>query len=793
MGLGTKKISPTLSSHRPSAANPPIAASDTLRARTRTTIKGIVQGVGFRPFVYQLARSLDLAGWVRNTSEGVIVETEGEQQRLDEFLRLVREKAPPAAEITDVTAQAMPMTGERGFTILASAGDELPEPVIPADIATCVDCAREVADAADRRFHYPFTNCTNCGPRFTIIRGIPYDRPNTTMSVFCMCPDCQREYDDPGDRRFHAQPNACPRCGPRVALDGVVATGADSAEPVASAGRLLRDGLTVAVKGLGGFHLACDARNAQAVRELRRRKGRSQKPFALMVRDLAEANRLCVINHAEQKLLESPQRPIVLLRAQVGNGIAAEVAPKNIYLGLMLPYTPLHRLLLDSAPPALVMTSGNLAEEPICHTNDEAKAKLGGIADHFLTHDRDIHLPCDDSVARVFAGQPVLIRRSRGYVPRAVALPFDSPQVLAVGAEERNTFCMLVGDRAVISQHVGDLDNVETLDYFERSIEHLGRLFRWQPGVIAHDLHPEYLSTKYALARADCRLIGVQHHHAHAVSVMADAGVEGPVLAASLDGAGYGPDGAIWGGEFLLARFTDFERVAHLAYVAMPGGAAAIRRPGRMALAYLRHAYGGEAERIGLDLMPQVDARDAKAALAQAERGFNSPMTSSMGRLFDAVSALLGICTETTYTGQPAVELEMAASLETTHGGARTSPYGLIVNTASRPWQIDPAPIIRGVVDDIRAGIGPGAIAARFHHTIAALIAEVCAMMSQETGLARVVLGGGVFQNAYLVELLKQMLLQRGLMPVLHSQVPPNDGGLALGQAVIAAALAKAQ
>ena len=776
-----------------------------LRARTRTTVKGIVQGVGFRPFVYQLARSLGLGGWVRNTSEGVIIEAEGEREQVDEFLRLLREKAPPVAEITAVSAQGMAPTGERDFAILSSAGDEPPEPVIPAEIATCADCEREVGDAADRRFHYPFTNCTNCGPRFTIIRGIPYDRPNTTMSVFRMCPECQREYDDPADRRFHAQPNACPRCGPRVELDGRAGEGRDPAEPVMRAGRLLREGRIVAVKGLGGFHLACDARNGQALRELRRRKGRSEKPFALMVRDLAQAQQLCLINDEERKLLESPQRPIVLLRARPESGIADEVAPANLYLGLMLPYTPLHHLLFEAAPPALVMTSGNLAEEPICHTNQGAALKLGAIADHILAHDRDIHLPCDDSVARVVGGRPMLIRRSRGYVPRAIALPGAAPPVLAVGGEERNTFCMLIGDRAVLSPHIGDLDNVETLDYFERAIEHLGMLFRWHPKVIAHDLHPEYLSTKYAMTRADCRLVGVQHHHAHAASVMADAGVEGPVLAASLDGAGYGTDGAIWGGEFLVASLTGFERMAHLAYVPMPGGAAAVRRPGRMALAYLVRAYGDEAQRLGRELMPHLDGREAKVAGLQAARGLNSPKTSSMGRLFDAVSALLGICDEMTYSGQPAVELEMAAreccaeqrggvlARAGAPGRSPTPAYDFEIDASVRPWQIDPAPIVRAVVHDIRAGVDRAEIAARFHHAVAALIAEACAAMARETGLSQVALGGGVFQNAYLLELLLEMLPRRGLAPLVHAQAPPNDGGVALGQAVVAAAMEKAR
>ncbi|UCH35175.1 MAG: carbamoyltransferase HypF [Armatimonadota bacterium] len=756
-----------------------------MRARTRTVVKGIVQGVGFRPFVYQLARRLDLTGWVRNTSDGVIIEIEGERERLDEFLRLLRDNAPPASDITSVSAQDLPPEGERDFSIITSDGEERPEPVIPADIATCADCAREVGEETDRRFHYPFTNCTNCGPRFTIIQGIPYDRPKTTMSVFRMCSDCQHEYDAPTDRRFHAQPNACSRCGPRAALDGNTPAGADPAEPILHAGRLLAEGRIVAVKGLGGFHLACDARNADAVRALRQRKGRSQKPFALMVRDVAEAERLCFINDAQRRLLQSLQRPIVILRERPGGDIAREVAPSNLYLGLMLPYTPLHQMLFESAPPALVMTSGNLAEEPICHTNEQARSKLAGIADHFLTHDRDIHLPCDDSVARIVAGKPMLIRRSRGYVPRAIALPSDAPPVLAVGGEERNTFCMLVGDHAVLSQHIGDLDKVETLDYLEWSIEHLGELFRWRPEIVAYDLHPEYLSAKYALARTECKLVGVQHHHAHAASVMADCGVEGPVLAASLDGAGYGTDGAIWGGEFLLARLTDFERMAHLAYVPMPGGAAAVRRPGRMALAYLLRAYGDEGERAALDLTPHLDAQETRAAALQAHRGFNSPMTSSMGRLFDAVSALLGICTEATYTGQPAVELEMAAA----DVDSPQEAYRFEIDTSARPWQIDPTTIVRGVVDDIRRGAPPAEIAARFHHTVAALISEVCELMSRETGLTQVALGGGVFQNAYLLELLLKTLPTRGLEPLIHSQAPTNDGGLSLGQAVIAAAI----
>ncbi len=769
-----------------------------------------MQGVGFRPFVYQLARSLDLGGWVRNTSRGVVIEAEGERERIDEFLRRLREQAPPAAEISELRARDIPPLGEREFTIHTSAAAELPQPVIPADIATCADCRREVGDPADRRFHYPFTNCTNCGPRFTIIRGIPYDRPHTTMAVFGMCADCQREYDDPGDRRFHAQPNACPRCGPRAALrqaqdrpcegqkgrpepgrgaalDGEPGTREDPAAPIFRAGELLGAGSIVAVKGLGGFHLACDARDAGAVLTLRQRKGRSGKPFALMVRDMAEAQRLCFVNEAERRLLESPQRPIVLLRERPDSGIAGEVAPRNLSLGLMLPYTPLHALLFRRSPPALVMTSGNLAEEPLCYTNDEARSKLAGIADHFLTHDRDIHLPCDDSVARVVRGEPMLIRRSRGHVPRAIALRESAPPVLAVGGEERNTFCMLVGDRAVMSQHIGDLDNVETLDYLERSIEHLGRLFRWRPEVIAYDLHPEYLSTKYARARRDARLIGVQHHHAHAASVMADVGIEGPVVAACLDGAGYGGDGAMWGGEFLVADMRGFERMAHLAYVRMPGGAAAVRRPARMALAHLMRAYPDDAARIALSLMPHLDEREATIALTQAARGFNSPQTSSMGRLFDAVAALLGICSEQTYTGQPAVELEMAAT-EWRTAALGCAPYELTIDRSTRPWQIDPAPIIRGVVDDMRAGVDRARIAARFHHTVAALIVQVCELMAQATGLTQVALGGGVFQNAYLLELLCDSLPQRGLQPLMHRQVPTNDGGLALGQAVIAAA-----
>ena len=750
-----------------------------MTARRRALVHGTVQGVGFRPFVFQLAHRLGLAGWVLNAPEGVTIEVEGERDRLDEFVRRLSADAPPLARIVELHVEEIEPSGETAFSIRTSEGAARPRPVIPADVATCGDCAREVGDPADRRHRYPFTNCTNCGPRYTIVRRIPYDRPNTTMSAFTMCAACLAEYEDPMNRRFHAQPNACPDCGPWLALDGE-----DRVDTEAALRRVagyLEAGGIVAIKGLGGFHLACDARSDAAVRLLRERKGRGLKPFAIMVRDLEEARRVCQVGALDEQLLSSAERPIVIMPRRSG-GVSPEIAPNNKTLGVLLPYTPLHQLLLEHAPPALVMTSGNLAEEPIAYRSDEAREKLGHIADHFLTHNREIHLPCDDSVARIADGAPMLLRRARGYVPRPIELDSQAPAVLACGGEQKNTICLLVGKQAVLSQHIGDLDNVETLDYFERVVRHFEALLEFEPEIVAHDLHPEYLSTKWAKALEGVpRLVGVQHHHAHMASVMAENNLRGQVIAATFDGTGFGLDGAIWGGEFLVGDRAAFQRAAHLRYLRLPGGGSAIERPARMALSYLIECFGQQAQEKAARLL-SLSERDVETITRVIERGVNSPWTSSMGRLFDAVSALLGICDRVTYEGQAAVELENVAD------PAETGAYGFETLPGEDGMEIDVRPAVRGVVADLEAGVPRERIAARFHETVARMTVEVCRRLADEMGLTRVMVTGGVAQNRLLLERALAGLRRVGLEPYLNRQVPCNDGGLSFGQAVVAAA-----
>jgi len=751
-----------------------------MTARRRALVRGTVQGVGFRPFVFQLARRLGLAGCVLNAPEGVTIEVEGSPDRLDEFERRLRTEAPPLARIVEVRVETVQPTGETGFAIRSSDGAAAPRPVIPADVATCANCRREIADPEDRRCGYPFTNCVNCGPRYTIVREIPYDRPHTTMQVFRMCPACRAEYEDPTNRRFHAQPNACPDCGPRLALDGDDQVSAQAA--LAQVGERLAAGEIVAIKGLGGFHLACDARSDAAVRLLRERKGRGLKPFAIMVRDLEEARRVCRVGDLDARLLASPESPIVIMPRRPEGGVSAEAAPGNTTLGLLLPYTPLHHLLFEHAPPALVMTSGNLAEEPIAYRNEEAIERLGHIADHFLTHNRDIHLPCDDSVARIADGGPLLLRRARGYVPRPIELGFEAPPVLACGGEQKNTICILSGSQAVLSQHIGDLDNVETLDYFERVVRHFEALFEFAPEIVAHDLHPEYLSTKWAKGMQGVRLEAVQHHHAHMAGVMADNGLEGEVIAVTFDGTGYGVDGAVWGGEFLVGGRAAFRRAAHLRYLRLPGAAAAIESPARMALAYLHECFGEEAGEKAERLLPGLAEGEADVVRRLIERGVNSPWTSSMGRLFDAVSALLGVCRHVTYEGQAAIELEMIAD------PAETGAYDFDAAPGEDGLEIDVRPAVAGVVEDAEAGVPRERIAARFHETVARMTTAVCRRLADETGLERVMVTGGVAQNMLLLERVLAGLRGGGLAPYLNRQVPCNDGGLAFGQAVVAAA-----
>ncbi|MCX8066676.1 MAG: carbamoyltransferase HypF [Anaerolineae bacterium] len=758
--------------------------SDNDLACYRIHITGIVQGVGFRPFVYNLATRLGLWGWVLNSSSGVEIEAAGPVAVLNDFVRRLRDEAPPLARIENITvAPCDPAACDLRpvFRILhseARPGEFLP---ISPDVAICDDCLRELFDPRDRRYRYPFINCTNCGPRFTIIRDIPYDRPNTTMAPFVMCPECQAEYDDPANRRFHAQPNACPVCGPRIEFrsrpEGPSLYGEEALQ---AARRALAEGLVLAVKGLGGFHLACDATRDEPVLRLRERKGRVDKPFALMAFDLATVERFCFVDEADRALLTSRQRPIVLLRRRPDAPISSHVAPNNRYLGFMLPYTPLHYLLLEPAdgfPPALVMTSGNYSEEPIVTTNEEALARLSALADVFLLHNRDIHARCDDSVVRTFSGAALPIRRSRGYAPDPVRLPFPVRQVLAVGAELKNTFCLTRDRYAFLSQHIGDMENYETLRFFEDMVEQLKRTFRVEPEVVAHDMHPGYLSTRYAQALADrLPLFPIQHHHAHIASCMAEHGLTGerPVIGVAFDGTGYGTDGAIWGGEFLIADYGSSQRVAHLRYLPLPGGDAAIRRPYRVALAYLWETGLPWEE----DLPPVAHAPAVERIVLERQlaRGVGVVPTSSMGRLFDAVSALAGVRQEVNYEAQAAIELEMLVD----EGIEEAYAFGL------DGGEIDPAPVLRAVVADVRAGIPAPVIAAKFHNGVAAMVRDVCLQLRLATGLNEVALSGGVFQNMALLRRVVRLLEEAEFAVYVHRAVPPNDGGISLGQAVIA-------
>jgi hydrogenase maturation protein HypF len=734
-------------------------------------VEGVVQGVGFRPFVHALATGLGLTGLVGNDLDGVFAEVEGPAAAVSEFLRRLERDAPPLARIERVTATAVPPRRSAEFVIAASdAGSGLRRTLVSADTATCTDCLRELSDPADRRHEYPFINCTNCGPRFTIVRDVPYDRPLTTMAPFVMCEPCAAEYHDPADRRFHAQPTCCPACGPRLALDGAT-------DPLQAAAELLRHGRVLAVKGLGGYHLAADAACEPAVAALRQRKHREDKPFAVMAADLAAAAELAEVDAAAANLLTSAARPIVLLprreRAEPGAAVAPATAPGNRQLGIMLPYTPLHHLLLAAVARPIVLTSGNVSDEPIAYRDDEARETLKDIADAFLTHDRAIHVRTDDSVARTFRGRPMLVRRSRGYVPEPVTTATSFPRpVLACGAELKNTFCLARGRHAFVSHHIGDLENAETLRSFTEGIEHFRRLFDIDPQVVAYDLHPEYLSTKYALELEDVHLEGVQHHHAHIASCLADNGEAGPVIGVAFDGTGYGPDGTIWGGEFLAAGLTAFERGGHLAPVPMPGGAAAIRQPWRMAAAYVAD--------------PEVARRHQDhwtAVITMAARGVNSPLTSSAGRLFDAAAALLGVRDSINYEGQAAIELEQLAET-LTPGEAGVYPARV---EAGDPFRICGTDLLHAVIEDRTARVPAPVIAARFHHGVAALIEAGCLLMRERHGLGTVALSGGVFQNLLLLNATVGRLEARGFRVLLHSRVPCNDGGISLGQAVIAA------
>jgi hydrogenase maturation protein HypF len=747
----------------------------------------MVQGVGFRPFIYRLAHERSLVGWVRNTSGSVEIEVEGEEPAVARFVEEIRESAPPMAKIEEVTSSPIPHQGYTSFEIIESRPEPGQYQLVSPDIATCEACKQEVFSPHDRRYRYPFTNCTNCGPRFTIIEDIPYDRPLTTMRRFTMCPDCQREYDDPLDRRFHAQPNACPACGPSLSLVDASGAMAGGKDVLQSAANQLSEGKILAIKGLGGFLLACDATDSRAVKELRERKHRPSKPLAVMMTSLEDVKKHCTVSPEEESLLLSPQSPIVLLRwKSEGSSICAEVAPNLKYLGVMLPYTPLHHLLMREVGCPLVMTSGNLSEEPIAKDNDEALRRLGRIADCFLLHNRDIYAKYDDSVCIVEKEIPRVLRRARGYAPYPITLPFDSRRILACGAEEKNTFCLARDRHAFVSQHIGDMENEETLEHFEKTVELYKRLFRIEPEIVAYDLHPEYLTTKYALelkARGSgLRFVPVQHHHAHIASCLVENQVQQAVIGVAFDGTGYGGDGTIWGGEFLVADLRGFRRVGHLEHVPMPGGGAAIKKPCRMALGYLHALLGPDFPLHGLPLLGQLDPGELVVVTRQIERKVNSPLTSSAGRLFDAVSALAGVCGVVDYEAQAAIELEMLADEEQKASAAY--PLSIVEEDGCRVVKL--AALVAAVVDDVKQGVPASAISTKFHGTIARMIVDMCRAVSRDSGIKVVALSGGVFQNRLLFRLAVDGLREEGFEVLTHRLVPCNDGGISLGQAAIA-------
>jgi len=826
--------------------------ADSLKA-VRLSVRGVVEGVGFRPFVYSLAQSHGVRGWVRNTSAGVEILAEGAPAAVDAFVEALPREAPPRSHIAAHECAPAEPEGARAFVILGSEVDPGAYQLVSPDIATCADCRREVLDPADRRYEYPFTNCTNCGPRFTIIEDLPYDRERTTMRHFPLCPACRTEYEDPGDRRFHAEPNACPVCGPRVRLlrrgegggergpDRVVelAEGKphDPAAPIRAAAGLLREGEIVALKGLGGFHLACDATDGDVVRRLKERKRRPHKPLAVMFGGLDELRAHCVVGPEEADLLTSPEHPIVLLEwrsigpagdvgPELGAGISSkssggavapvdpEVATDQRYLGAMLPYTPLHILLLTAAGRPLIMTSGNLAEEPIVKGWEEID-RLTPIADAYLVHDREIAVRYDDSVTLVRGGRPRLLRRSRGYAPFPVPLPRPLPQTLACGAELKNAFCLTRDANAFLSQHIGDLENIETLEHFEASIGSYEQMFRLEPEVIGYDLHPEYLATKYALALPQDEKVAVQHHHAHIAARLVESGRETAVIGVSMDGLGYGDDGRLWGGEVFVCDLLGYRRVAHLEELPLPGGAAAIEKPWRTALGWSYALLGedglGQAARLLRSRVsaPVLADEDFAVVRQQIDAGVNTPLTTSCGRLFDAVAALAGVRHEITYEGQAAIELEMRSA-----AGGEPYPYALegeveavacaprrsagewvaarAANTGETgageppPAAVRLAPLFAAVLGDLEAGATAGAVGARLHATVAAFVIDVCCRVRTSTGLTAIAMSGGVFQNRLLADVCEAVLAADGFDVLAAGLVPVNDGGVALGQAAVA-------
>jgi hydrogenase maturation protein HypF len=754
-------------------------------------ITGVVQGVGFRPFIYNLALEHKLKGWVKNTTSGVEIDVDGTQNQLDAFIFQIKSNPPPLASLDNIELVDHPANGFSHFEIIHSESIPSEYQPISADVTVCSDCVAELLDPTDRRYRYPFINCTNCGPRFTIIQDIPYDRSKTSMAAFEMCPDCVAEYSDPANRRFHAQPTACQNCGPKIWLEqyrnpnqGTTTSVVELGEQaIQSTRNLLNAGKIVAIKGLGGFHLGCNAKDYDAVVELRQRKMRVDKPFAVMMPDMETIIRHCHVNDVERSLLESSAHPIVLLRRRSSSMIVPEVAPGQKTVGVMLPYTPLHVLLLEKEkgfPEVLVMTSGNLSDEPICTDNIDARQRLANLADAFLMHDRDIHIRTDDSVMRVFDNKPYPIRRSRGYAPFPVQLPWKVPPLLAAGTELKNTFCITNGNYAFLSHHIGDLENYETLKSYEDGIKHFEQLFRVRPIGIACDLHPNYLATRYASDRAQrdqIPLFGIQHHHAHIASLMAEQGLDGSrkVIGVAFDGTGYGEDGAIWGGEFLIADYSGYARNFHLKYFPLPGGDVSIRRPLRTALSLLWSLGIDWSEINGLSA--DVNSAERNVMQNQLEKKVNSPLTSSIGRLFDAAAALAGVRKHINYEAQAAIEFESLADPQ------EKKRYNFEINAG----EINPEKAIKSLISDINSRVPVTKISSKFHNGLAFMVTDVCRQIRNTSGLDEVALSGGVWQNITLLKKAITLLEAEGFKVYVHRRVPANDGGVSLGQVAIAA------
>lgn len=748
-------------------------------------IRGVVQGVGFRPFVYQAAQRCGITGRVRNDSTGVTIDAFGDDRSMGIFVAELHGNPPPASRIRSIEWLPIPYENVAGFQIIASEASSDRRVSIPPDLGICVACLREIFDPTDRRYLYPFTNCTNCGPRYSIVRDIPYDRRNTTMQAFDMCRACKAEYEDPNDRRFHAQPNACPDCGPVVNVVTPDGTRITTDYAIGFAARSLRAQLIVAVKGIGGFHLACDATSSMAVQRLRERKRRDAKPLAVMVRDLAAAEQIAVISDDEKNLLLSPERPIVLLE-QKGNLIARDVTGDNPLIGVFLAYTPLHHILLREAGLPLVMTSGNVSDEPMVTTNSDALQSLRDVADVFLMHNRDIETRVDDSVVRVIASKPTILRRGRGHVPRGVALKtsFAEP-VLACGAHLKNSICIGAGDSAFLGPHIGDLESVATLRAFEASVEQMKQFIGVEPAIVAHDLHPDYFSTRFAQTQTGARLVGVQHHHAHIVSAMAEHGVTGHVLGFAYDGTGYGTDGTSWGGEVMIADETGFERFAAFRPIPLPGGDQAIRQVWRIALALLDDAFDGEPPLNAIELFSETPRRAIDSIRRMISRNFNAPPARGVGRYFDALGAIGLAMPVARYEGEVAFLWNMAAD------PFERGRYPMVVRDGVHPWEIDPRPMVKAAVLDLIAGVSPAIVSARFHHTIADGSIEIGRSALAMRGEMPVVLSGGCFQNALLTEEVVRGLGASNRV-LMNRAIPPGDGGIALGQAVIADAQIRA-